>query len=80
MGIKGTTWYNDQSAQIAHARMQKALDPIVVEMFPEYELSHFGINRNHDTEEVVIKLHLNKIGCIRVVPDDRVSTEHKRLK
>lgn len=75
-----TTWYNDESARIAHARMEAALDPIVANMFPEYELSHFGVNRNYDTEEVIIKLHLNKIGHVRVIPDNQIATKHKRLK
>ncbi len=73
-------WYNDESAKIAHLTVEKHLEPMIKTVFPEYELSHFGINRNFDTEEVVIKLHLNKLGRIRVVPDDQVSVDKLQLK
>lgn len=62
-------WFADRSAQIAHARLREALQPFVTEMFPAYELSHAGINRNEVTQEVVIKLHLNQIGKIKVLSD-----------
>lgn len=62
-------WYTDRSAQIAHTRLREALKPFVNEMFPAYELSHAGINRNENTYEVVIKLHLNPIGKVTVLND-----------
>jgi hypothetical protein len=72
-------WYNDQTAKIAYDQMRSKLDPLVVEMFPEYELSHFGINRNNDTEEVIIKLHLNKLGTVKVVGTEPWN-DYTRLK
>ena len=62
-------WYNDESAKRAHHVVSEHLKPLIQNVFPEYELSHMGIKQNHDTEEVVIKLHLNKLGQVRVVED-----------
>lgn len=78
--MKDIKWYSDQSAKIAYDRMRDALDPIVVKMFPEYELSHCGFNRDNDTEEVIIKLHLNKLGRVKVVATEPWNEDHKRLK
>ena len=64
-----TKWYNDESARRAHAVVSKHLEPLIQNVFPEYELSHMGIKQDHDTEEVIIKLHLNKLGQVRVVED-----------
>lgn len=72
-------WYNDNSAKIAYQLMQSELDPLVAKMFPEYELSHFGVNRNNETEEVVIKLHLNKLGRVRVVSTEP-DVDYRMLK
>jgi hypothetical protein len=72
-------WYNDNSAKIAYQLMLSELDPLVAKMFPEYELSHFGVNRNDYTEEVVIKLHLNKLGTVRVVSTEP-DVEYRMLK
>lgn len=78
--MKNTTWYNDQSAKIAYDNMRSKLDPFVIEMFPEYELSHVGFNRDFDTEEITIKLHLNKLGRVKVVATEPWNEDYKRLK
>ena len=64
-----TKWYSDESARRAHEVVNKHLEPLIQNVFPEYELSHMGIKRDDNTEEVVIKLHLNKLGQVRVVED-----------
>lgn len=64
-------WYNDQAAERAHRVVGEHLKPLIENVFPEYELSHFGIKRDYNTEEVVIKLHLNKLGQVRVVEDHK---------
>lgn len=65
------TWYTDDEARIAHEAMKKQLGPFVAEMFPGYELSHTGFNRDFNTEEITIKLHLNQIGSVKVRADDQ---------
>lgn len=67
--MNGTKWYADNSAKLAHEVMSAALADFVAKVFPGYELSHSGFNRNDMTEEVVIRLHLNPIGSVRVVPN-----------
>ena len=62
-------WYNDESAKRAHHVLSEHLKPMIADVFPDYELSHFGIKRDDITEEVVIKLHLNPLGRVRVVED-----------
>lgn len=68
--MKDVTWYNDQSAKLHYEQMKAAFDPIIANMFPNLELSHVGVHRNEVTEEVIIKLHLNQFGKIRVVSED----------
>lgn len=60
------TWYNDRESKIAYDLIKKHLETMVATMFPGHELSHVGINRNFESEEVIIKLHLNQIGKIKV--------------
>ena len=62
-------WFADRDAQIALSRLRSALTPFVSECFPAYELSHAGIHRNDLTGEVIVKLHLNPIGRIKVLSD-----------
>lgn len=62
-------WFSDSTAEIAHKRLKDALEEVVKELFPNYELSHSGFNRNYDTEEVKIVLHLNRVGKIKVRDD-----------
>lgn len=64
-----TKWFNDEVAQRVHAHTAKLLEGVIAELCPGYELSHMGVNRNDTTEEVVLKLHLNPIGSVRVVSD-----------
>ena len=73
-------WYNDQAAKIAYDRVKAAIETPVAELFPGYELSHLGINRNNDTEEVIIKLHLNQIGQVKVVNSESWTEDLKRIK
>jgi ribosomal protein S3 len=73
-------WYNDMSAKIAYDHMRYKLDPIIEEMFPNYELSHVGVNRNEVTEEVTIKLHLNQIGSVRVTETYTDNNDFRKLK
>ena len=61
-------FYSDQAAFIAHQRVKAELQHMVDALFPNLELSHIGINRNDMTEAVEIRLHLNPIGSVRVVP------------
>ena len=65
-----TQWYTDQSARDAHALAAKAIKPVVQQLLgPTYELSHIGINKNEENGEVVLKLHLNPIGKVRIASD-----------
>jgi hypothetical protein len=61
-------WYNDTAAKYAYENLKASVEPIVRKNFPEHELSHVGVLRNPDTDEVVIKLHINPLGRIRVSP------------
>ena len=64
------TWYSDSYAQAQHASIAAHLKPLIVDMLgPLYELSHVGINKNPDTGEVILRLHLNPLGRIRVASD-----------
>ena len=63
------TWYADRSAQVAHIAMRDELKQFVAQMFPQYELSHSGFNRNEITGEVIVNLHLNPIGRVKVAGD-----------
>lgn len=62
-------WYTDRAAQVAHAQLRQKLEPFVTECFPAAELSHVGIHRNDESGEIIIKLHLNKIGRVSVSSD-----------
>ena len=77
--MKDIKWYSDQTAEHAYRVTKARLEPVVADLFPDYELSHLGVNRNHDTEEVVIKLHLNKIGQVRVVRSEPWPDDHPRI-
>ena len=65
-------WFADETARIAHLRAQELLKPFVAELCPGHELSHMGINRNDVTEEVVLILHLNPLGRVKVMPKHRL--------
>ena len=63
-------WYADAFAQAQHARIAEHLRPMIAQFLgPGYELSHLGVNRNEDSGEVVLKLHLNPVGRIRCTAD-----------
>lgn len=50
--------------------MAEHLKPLIAQFLgPTYELSHVGVNKNDDSGEVILKLHLNPIGRIRVASD-----------
>ena len=73
-----TKWYADATANMMYAVVKKELTALVGRVFPRYELSHFGINRNDFTEEIKIVLHLNQLGSIRITPavqDDHLLAE-----
>jgi hypothetical protein len=74
-------WYGDEDAKRLHNLLSEELKPIMARMCPSYELSHVGINRHmHDSdmrEEIIIKLHLNPIGSVKVVSDNN---EHRGMK
>lgn len=72
--MKDIKWYSDQSAEHAYRMTKARLEPVVADLFPDYELSHLGVNRNHDTEEVVIKLHLIRS---EPWPDDHPRIPHE---
>ena len=72
-------YYNDQHSQMVYYKIKDMVEPAMVELFPNYELSHMGINRNETTEEVVIRLHLNQIGSVRVVGSEPWQEDYKRL-
>ena len=63
------TWYNDPYAKELHNRMAEEMQTIIDKMCQGYELSHMGVNRNFDTEEIILKLHLNPKGKIKVIGD-----------
>lgn len=63
-------WYTDSFAQEQHRRMAEHLKPMIAQLLgPTYDLSHLGINKNDISGEVILKLHLNPIGKIRVASD-----------
>ena len=73
-------WYKDAQAQAMHQRFQQELAPIMARLCPNYELSHLGLNRRTKedlTEEIVIKLHLNQIGSVRVVADEPIPDSNR---
>ena len=72
-------YYNDQHSQMVYYKIKDMVEPAMVELFPNYELSHMGINRNETTEEVVIRLHLNQIGSVKVTGSEPWQEDYKRL-
>lgn len=52
------TWYTDQSATMTHAMAKELLSKFVEELCPGHSLSHLGINRDVDTNNVELRLHL----------------------
>ena len=68
------TWYSDAYAKQVHRALSEELKRIIDKMCPGHELSHVGINRNEETEEIILKLHLNPIGKIKVM-DDTIHSE-----
>lgn len=74
-------WYADEHARRVHALIKEHLAKMTDQMFPGYELSHMGINRNNNTEEVQLVLHLNPLGRVRVVPERplQVDANHRLL-
>ena len=60
-------WYTDSYAQDQHRKMAEHLKPLIAHFLgPGYELSFVGVNRNDESGEVILKLHLNPIGRVRV--------------
>lgn len=76
--MKNVEWFNDQMAQSVYGHMRLAMQSMIAAMCPSHELSHMGFSRNHDTDEVVIKLHLNPLGSVRVV-DAPTREDGKRM-
>jgi hypothetical protein len=75
-----TKWYADESAKRFHQLLSEELRHIIANVCPGHELSHVGIFRDNCTEEVVLKLHLNPLGRITVVPNrDEITAEDLRL-
>ena len=72
-------YYNDKHSQMVYYKIKDMVEPAMVELFPNYELSHMCINRNETTEEVVIKLHLNPFGSVRVTGSEPWQEDYKRL-
>lgn len=71
-------WYTDSYAQQQHRQMAEHLKPMIAEFLgPTYELSHVGINKNDHSGEVILKLHLNPIGQVRVASDPLRLEERK---
>lgn len=62
-------WYSDRSAMVLHQVFVDRLRSIMTEMTPDHELSHLGVHRNPVTDEVILKLHLNPTGRVRVNPN-----------
>jgi hypothetical protein len=62
-------WFADEHAKRVHGELHAALRPIIAQLCPGHELSHFGINRDFVTDEVRLVLHLNPLGRVRVVPE-----------
>ena len=75
-----TKLYTDATANMMYAVVKKELKTMIERVFPRYELSHFGIDRNDYTEEIKIVLHLNPLGVIKITPavqDDHLLGEMK---
>lgn len=62
------TWYNDTESKIVYDIIKNDLSDMVDKVFKGLELSHIGLNRNMETGEVILKLHLNEVGKIKVKP------------
>lgn len=64
-------WFslNDQHASIAFERIRDAVGPLLAEVFPDFRVTHVGINRRPDKEvfidgrdEITLVLHLRPLG------------------
>lgn len=67
------TWYSDNSAKLVYSELKIALADFQANTMPNYELSHVGITEpNFDSEEIVIMLHFNKKGLIKISPEKDV--------
>ena len=67
------TWYNDEYAEQVHNQMADAMVTIIAQICPGYELSHMGVKRDYDSQEVILKLHLNPKG--KVKPSSEMKSE-----
>lgn len=66
----GTKWWTDATARMQHRQIADHIKPMVASLLgPGYELSHLGINKDEVTGEVLLRLHLNPIGRVRVASD-----------
>ena len=43
------------------SEMKMLLSPFLAEVFPTHLLTAVGFNKNFETEEIVIKLHITKV-------------------
>lgn len=62
-------WYSDTNAEMLHKVIKERIEPQLYDLLPNHELSHLGISRSDFTEEVIIKLHFNPLGIVKVVPE-----------
>lgn len=66
-------WFTDNSANRVYQELKNALADFQLNTMPDYELSHVGIKEpDFDREEIVIKLHFNKKGLVKVRPEKGV--------
>lgn len=68
-------WYTDRSAVLFHERFKKQLEPLLLEVAPNHELTHIGLIPDDEKHNVKIVLHLAPIGTVRVVPDTPPETK-----
>jgi hypothetical protein len=67
--IDNRQWHRDEASNSAYKAMEDALQPLLGKVMPSHLLTHFGINRDFNTDEVIIKLHLRPLGQAKVIKD-----------
>jgi hypothetical protein len=72
-------WFTDQYAKQKHRELEAFLKPMAEQMFPNHLFTHSGFNRNENTDEITIKLHLRPIGEAMEINDRLDKSDYLKL-
>lgn len=69
MSIKITNYDDEMSNRIFYA-LREHLQPLLNDMLPNHLLTHVGFNRDFDTDNIIIKLHLDNYRIKDILKDE----------